>query len=201
MAKNDEESGEKALPPALQLDWEDLPALAPREHEFFQRIMRGEDVEAAFRASCASHSFDITNWATAKVWKAAQRLRRDVRIETCLAAAYANGAGAGTLTRESHMRELERIREQCRDRGNMAVALQAEMARGKVAGLYVEKIEDVTPFDPLQLLRRMAAIAPEFARAKAAELNIPWEHIEGKAAPLKITAPDATDVATDDATV
>lgn len=200
MAKNDDDSDLPPLPPALQLDWEDLPTLAPREHDFFQRIMRGEDVEAAFRAACAAYDFDLSTWAPQKVWRAAQRLRRDVRIETCLAAAYANGAGAGTLTRESHMRELERIREQCRDRGNMAVALQAEMARGKVAGLYVEQIVDVTPFDPLQLLRRMAAIAPEFARAKATELNIPWEHIEGKPAPLKL-ANSATDSATDSATV
>lgn len=194
MAKN-ESDDDKPLPPALQLDWDDLPALAPREHDFFERVMRGEDVEAAFRASCAAHSFDVSTWAPQKVWRAAQRLRRDVRIETCIAAAHANGASEGTLTREAHMRELVRIRELCANRQNYAVMLQAEMARGKVAGLYVEKIEDVTPFDPLTLLRRMASIAPEYARAKATELNIPWEHVEGKAAPLKI-ADNTTNEAT-----
>lgn len=174
---------DKPLPPELQLDWDDLPVLTDIEMVFFNRIIAGDSPEEAFRAARP----DCETWAPGKVWRAAQRLRRELRIETCIAAAYANGAGGGDLPKAAHMRELERLREKALATGNIGAAVKAEELRGKVAGHYVERHENVTPIDPIQVLKRMAKVkgGESLARALAEQHNIPWSAVTGRPEVLK----------------
>lgn len=197
MDKDEKQHGD--LPASLQLDWDELPVLTDSEMVFFQRVMAGDDPEDAFLAAYPYSS----GWAHSKRWAHANKMRRDVRIEVCIAAAYENEGGKGGLPKEMHMRQLERLRERALASGNIGAAVKAEELRGKVAGHYVERREDVTPIDPVAVLRKMAKTTEgeALARSLAAKHNIPWALISGKPdepVPLQALPAQATDDATDE---
>jgi hypothetical protein len=171
----------KPLPASLDLNWDELPVLTDYEMVFFNRILAGDSPEEAFRAARP----DCETWQAGKVWRFANKLRRDIRLETCIAAAYANGGGGSDLPKAAHMRELERLREKALDAGNFGAAVKCEELRGKVAGLYIERHENVTPIDPVSILKSMAKVkgGEQLARSLAEAGGIPWAHVTGRPEP------------------
>jgi hypothetical protein len=115
------------------------------------------------------------------------KMRNDVRLETCITAARLNGAAPATVSLEGHLRELERIKERCLAVGNHQTALQAEIARGKAAGLYIERTQEVPAADPIMVLRKLRATkgGEPLARALAEQHGIPWSAVEGKVIALR----------------
>lgn len=68
--------------------------------------------------------------------------RDDVQLRIAEIVAYISHIHS--LDMSSHMEELYNIRESAKANGKWAVALAAEIARGRVAGLYVKKVEHST---------------------------------------------------------
>jgi len=71
------------------------------------------------------------------------------------------------VTFERHIKELARLREQALKKGSCSSAVNAEVARGKAAGLYIEqkiiktgKLEDMTE---QELEQRMKQIIDEYS--------------------------------------
>ena len=71
------------------------------------------------------------------------------------------------VTFERHIKELARLREQALKKGSFSSAVNAEVARGKAAGLYIEqkiiktgKLEDMTE---QELEQRMKQIIDEYS--------------------------------------
>ena len=71
------------------------------------------------------------------------------------------------VTFEKHIKELARLREEALKKGSFSSAVNAEVARGKAGGLYIEqkiiktgKLEDLTE---LELETRMKQIIQEYA--------------------------------------
>jgi len=67
---------------------------------------------------------------------------------------------------ETHMRDLEQIKQQALENGSYASAVQAEIARGKAGGLYIDqkiikhgKIDQLTPEE---IRKELQAIADQF---------------------------------------
>lgn len=78
------------------------------------------------------------------------------------------------------MQELERLKEIAVNTGNVGAAVQAEQLRGKAAGHYVEKFEDVSKAnDPVDTLKEIARHSPDLAQQLASANNIPWKADEG----------------------
>ena len=53
----------------------------------------------------------------------------------------APAVASAQLTLEKHLRDLERLRDLAESGEKYGPAIQAEIARGRASGLYVEKIE------------------------------------------------------------
>jgi len=71
------------------------------------------------------------------------------------------------ITYESHMKELSRLRDEAKDKNAWSAAINAEVARGKAAGLYIEqKIIRTGKLDDLseeELDKRVAEIIDEYS--------------------------------------
>ena len=66
------------------------------------------------------------------------------------------------VSMESHLTELSRLRDEAADSGQISSAISAEISRGKVAGLYVEK-KEVT-------VNKIESMSDDELRAKLQEL-------------------------------
>ncbi len=70
--------------------------------------------------------------------KASQLLRQD-KIRIRLEELRKPVTVSAQLTLEQHLSDLEKLRELAKEEGKYGPAVQAEIARGKAAGLYVER--------------------------------------------------------------
>lgn len=67
-------------------------------------------------------------------------LLKKPEIAEAVSAAANEAAATAGMTVEQHMADLKRIRDAAFDEGKFSAAATAEMARGKVAGFYVERV-------------------------------------------------------------
>jgi phage terminase small subunit len=63
------------------------------------------------------------------------------KIKARIAELRAPAARAAKITLESHLADLERLRDKAERTGDYGAAIRGEVARGRAAGLYVEKID------------------------------------------------------------
>jgi len=73
-------------------------------------------------------------------------------VHAAIQAAQSKLAESHGITLDQHITDLKRIRDAAFDEGKFAAAASAEIARGKVAGFYVERVEvkDVSISERLQ---------------------------------------------------
>lgn len=152
----------------IKLDAEDLPAITPQQSEFVRHILSGKTSSDAYRAA-----YDCSAMAPNSIWSAASKLAADAKVALWLSAARQAGLGTHVVTLSAHQQQLERLREIAVKTGNVGAAVQAELARGKVAGHHIERIQEV-PAEPTDTLKDIARHQPELAAALAAQAGIPW---------------------------
>lgn len=148
----------------------ELPDLTAQQHEFVRHLLAGKTGADAYRAA-----YDVEGTSPASVIAQASRLRANVNVSAWLAAGREAHLGTAVLTRESHMAELERLKEIALKTGNVGAAVQAEQLRGKVAGHQVDTVRDITPLDVTQTLKDIATASPDLAAALAAQHGIEWK--------------------------
>lgn len=142
----------------------DLPDLTAQQQMFVEGILSGKTASDAYRAA-----YNTESMAARTVWAEASRLRSNPAVAAWITAARIAGLGSAVVTYESHVRELERIKEIALESGNIGAAVQAEQIRGKAAGLHVDQVRDITDrHDPAQTLREIAVHSPELAASLAA---------------------------------
>lgn len=146
----------------------DLPELTAQQQEFVRHILAGKGVAESYRLA-----YDCSNMQANSVWVAASRLQANADIALWLSAARQACLGTHVVTLRDHQNQLERLREAAMSSGNYGAAVQAELARGKVAGHHIERIQEV-PADPHDTLRTLAQTAPDLAAQLAAQAGIPW---------------------------
>ena len=153
----------------------DLEDLDESERVFVEGILAGKSASDAYRAA-----YNTEHMQQNSIWTCASRLRNSDKVSSWLQAARMAHLGSARLTLDSHMQELERLRELAAATGNYGAAVQAEQLRGKAAGHYVEKFEDVTKgTDPVDTLKEIARHSPDLAQQLAQANNIPWKSDEG----------------------
>ena len=109
------------------------------------------------------------------IWREASLLSRNTKVTQWLEHAKSMGLVTFECTREAHLRELDRLKDLSLHRNNMVAAINCEHLRGKVAGHYIERHENVTPKDPLRTLNEIAKLNPELAKELATKHNIDWQ--------------------------
>ena len=104
----------------------------PRRERFAQLLTHGMSADAAHTK--AGYRPDRRN---------VTRLTTNDDIRERVAELQAAAARQAVITLESHLKDLLDLREEARKEGRYAAAISAEIARGRAAGLYVERIEAV----------------------------------------------------------
>ena len=88
----------------------------------------------------------------------ASRMLTDAKVAAELAQRRAKLAERTDLTLESHLAELQRLRDFALWSGQMSAAVTAETKRGEACGLYVKRTEDVSRLTPAEREERVVAI-------------------------------------------
>lgn len=98
---------------------------------------------AYLETGCASEAYrrvyDAGKMQVKTVQNKASLLLKDERIQARLAALRKPVVERAQLTLAGHLQELEALRDKAKEEGKYAPAIQAEVARGRAAGLYVER--------------------------------------------------------------
>lgn len=114
-----------------------MAVLTEKQEQYAQAIARGVLPEDAYREIFLSkreltkkqiREYSFEQLANPGLLKRIEELRAMSLAQT-------------TLSLANHLDELAKLRERAMYRGHYASAISAEIARGKAAGLYVEKIE------------------------------------------------------------
>jgi hypothetical protein len=162
---------------------DELPDLTEKEQKFLEGLLQYKPATVAYR-----EAFDCSNMLDTSIQVAASRLRHSSKMRLWFSAAKKAYLGTAVVTLDSHVRELDRIKEIALETGNVGAAAQCEQLRGKATGLYVDKFEDVTPSEPVKLLRDMLQYFPEIVPAiterVARPVPIDLTSIDAKAEPV-----------------
>lgn len=154
-----------------QDDLNALPDLTDKEYGFIMGIMAGKNYSDAYR-----DSHDASNMGDPTIWAKASALRASDKVKIWLEHLRTNAAADIIVTRESHLRELERIKELALANGNYGAASQCEVHKGKVIGAYVERVEVSGGDSDLASIQRdlEQEYGEELARQMMARKGLPW---------------------------
>lgn len=99
-------------------------------------VQQGCSAADAYRAA-----YDCAQSKPATVQRRAHELLANSKIAAMVAELRARANAAVVVTLNGHLRDLQELRDQARMAGAYGPAVRAEEARGKAAGLVVEKRE------------------------------------------------------------
>ena len=153
---------------------EAFKALSSEEQEWCVLVATGENKTDAYRKVYPDRG---ESWTPGALRVAAHRLSKRANVLLILDSLAEEQQERANVTFESHISELSRLAKRAELAGNYGAAVNAEVNRGKAAGLYVERTADVTPTDPLQTLMELAKISPEAAEALAKQYGYEWEEV------------------------
>ena len=80
-------------------------------------------------------------WKDQSVWAKSSALVNSDKVSIRVSKLRHEAKERSVITLETHLNELELLREMAKEQGNLNAAIQAEVSRGKAKGLYVTKVE------------------------------------------------------------
>jgi len=146
---------------------DNLDDLNEKEMGFVLAIMSGKNATEAYKIS-----YGDSGVAPGTIRAYACRMYHKPKIQRWLSAARQAHLGNAVLTRETHLREMERLRELSIDSGDLKSAVKAEEVRGYVAGLRIERAE-ITINNPAAILAEINRLNPKIAKQLAEQYAIP----------------------------
>ena len=128
-----------------------LPKISPVRLAYVKLIWSGLSQTEAYRQAYQSTSSPHVLGA------AASRLSAHPDIRAWLDYGRSAIANSVVCTKESHLAELARLSASAELAGQYAAAVNAEISRGRAAGLYIERTEivDMTPQQIIDEVRRL----------------------------------------------
>lgn len=134
-------------------------ALTAKQEAFCLALLESGNAKEAYRKAYPASS----SWLDSTVYEKACRLRKNAKIMARMEQLRKPAIEAAQMTLEGHLNDLKRLRDKAEDEGKYTAAVQAEVSRGKAAGLYVEKF-DIT--------HRLGEMSDEEIRLEIASLAI-----------------------------
>lgn len=111
--------------------------MTPKQEAFALTYVETGNASAAYRSA-----YNIKPMIKPEtVWVKACELLKNGKVAARVAELQAPAAQKAGITLQSHLGELEALRELAKQRGQFAAAITAEIARGKASGVHVEKSE------------------------------------------------------------
>jgi len=106
--------------------------MTPKQEAFVREyLLDSNATQAAIRAGYSARTAE----------QQGSRLLGNVEVAAAVAEARRKIAQRADFTVDEHMDTLARIRDKAEREGQYSAAAKCEMARGKVAGFYVERVE------------------------------------------------------------
>lgn len=130
-----------------------MKPLTPQQEKFAQLVAEGKGQSEAHKVAYPKS----INWKPSTTSESASRLMANSNVSARVAELRSKAQAKTVITLESHLAELERLRDLALENGKFDAAINAEVHRGKAKGLYVSKTEDVT--DPMR--KALGRMKPE----------------------------------------
>lgn len=146
---------------------EELPKLTEAQERFVDGLLKGKTATQAYQDAYTSSR----DWKKNSLWSEACKLHSNPKVAQWLRAARKAKLGSAVVTLESHITELDRLKEIAVESGNVGAAVQAENYRGRASGLYVDQ-RIITIQDPADTLRAIADVCPEIAQQIAEQMRL-----------------------------
>lgn len=108
----------------------------PKREAFALAVASGKTQADAYRAA-----FSAEKMKPSTIWSRASVLMADNEVKARVAELRKPVAERAQLTLQSHLNNLEALRDEAIKTSQLGAAIAAEVARGKAAGLYVIKTE------------------------------------------------------------
>ena len=130
--------------------------LTSKQRSFAEAVASGLRMTEAYRKV-----YDVKNMTDVTINRAAVDVMKNSKVAALVQELRAPAAAAAAITAESHLAELRRLRDLALDAGKHEAAIRAEELRGKVAGLYVTRLEAGAPgsFAALSAEQKATAIS------------------------------------------
>lgn len=130
--------------------------ITSKQVTFAEGIVSGLKMADAYKIA-----YDCKNMSAASVNRSAVGLMKNRKVVSRIEELRKPAVTAAALTAESHLAELRRLRDLALDAGKHEAAIRAEELRGKVAGLYVTRLEAGAPgsFAALSAEQKATAIS------------------------------------------
>lgn len=115
--------------------------LTPKQEKFCREFIKDGNASAAYR-----RAYDVKPTTKPEsIWQQASTLMSDPNVSSRIKEIQERISNAKNITLESHLERLAQIAESAYLEGKYSAASQCEVARGRVSGFYIEKMQvDVT---------------------------------------------------------
>lgn len=114
--------------------------LTPKQEKFCREFIKDGNASAAYL-----RSYDSNPKRPESVHEQASRLLKNANVAARIKEIQERISNAKNITLESHLERLAQIAESAYLEGKYSAASQCEVARGRVSGFYIEKMQvDVT---------------------------------------------------------
>lgn len=141
-----------------------LPRLSEKNQEFVKLLTLGKTQADAYALSRGLVDYNVKS-----AEQSGCRLAAHPKVKAWLD--YIKSAVADNIvcSKETHLAELARLSASAERNGNYGAAVNAEIARGKVAGLYVDRQEFVD-LTPLQIIEQVRELLGDGAAVEAGKM-------------------------------
>jgi phage terminase small subunit len=137
----------------------DSPKLTKKQEAFANLLLDGIGAVEAYRLA-----YNASNMGKNSLAVEASRLSRNAKIAQYIRSRQRLGLANALINKDNHLSELGRLRELAIENQQISAGVQAEHYRGRVAGLYNDKLAlTVGPSDESILSQLAALLGPEVA--------------------------------------
>lgn len=110
--------------------------LTPKQERFAQEVASGKSQADAYRAA-----YDAELSKPETIHSKASVLMADGKVAARVAELREPVVQKAQITLESHLADLQMLRDKAMESNQLSAAISAEIARGKASGVHVEKSE------------------------------------------------------------
>ncbi len=121
--------------------------LTPKQEKFAQCVASGMSQAEAYREAYAAQ-----NMKDATIWSRASELMTDGKVTARVAELREPIVKEAQMTLKSHLEDLQKLRNMAVKAEQYSAAITAEIARGKAAGIHIEKSEQAVTLRKLEPL-------------------------------------------------
>lgn len=129
-----------------------MSALTAKQEAFAQAVASGMNQSDAYRQVYKVRA----GTKPESINQAASRVMADIKVTSRVAELREPAVKNAQLTLETHLSDLQKLRNMAVKKEQYSAAISAEIARGKAAGLYVEKVDSTITSKDMQITIRRA---------------------------------------------